>query len=303
MNKIVSIKNTSAIFLAIVLIAGTIALSPTFFMVETAQASSDHEKDYNKYDNRKSYEQDRYDDDRKSYGKDNHSYKSKDSSSITVKKIKCNNINVNLNGFNGIDVNAVPPALNGLATDEAQASDEDEIGASSSGNGGGMDGRSSGSDNDFRFVCIDNNNFHVAANEPTPEPPSPPPCDVTVDTITGLGLRPLGVAYDDDKERMYVTNQNDGTVSVIDTATNTVIDTIEEVGLAPTGIAYDTENEIIYVALQSSFPGTVSVIDTATNTVIDTITVGGGPIFIAYDDDKERMYVTNLFDFRYCFCN
>ena len=50
-----------------------------------------------------------------------------------LKKIKCNNINVNLNGFNGIDVNAVPPALNGLATDEAQAADEGEIGASSSG--------------------------------------------------------------------------------------------------------------------------------------------------------------------------
>ena len=115
-------------------------------------------------------------------------------------------------------------------------------------------GRTSGSDNDFRFVCINNNNFDVAANEPTPEPPSPPPpCDVTVDTITGLGLRPLGVAYDDDKERMYVTNQNDATVSVNDTATNTVIDTIEEVGLAPTGIAYDTENEIIYVVSPKFF--------------------------------------------------
>ena len=90
---------------------------------------------------------------------------------------------------------------------------------------------------------------------------------------------------------MYVTNLFDGTVSVIETATNTVIDTITVGGIPikRTG-AYDTENEIIYVTNQD---GTVSVIDTATNTVIDTITVGTGPSGIAYDDDNQRMYVAN----------
>ena len=42
--------------------------------------------------------------DKKPYGKDNSYDKSKDSSSVTVKKVKCNNINVNLNG--DIDIGA-----------------------------------------------------------------------------------------------------------------------------------------------------------------------------------------------------
>ena len=53
---------------------------------------------------------------KQSYGKDrkdNNYYKSKES------YVKCNNINVNVNGFNGVDINALPTALRGLATDEA----------------------------------------------------------------------------------------------------------------------------------------------------------------------------------------
>ena len=85
-----------------------------------------------------------------SYEKDN-SYPSKDSSNV-----KCNNINVNLNG--DIDIGA-SQALDALATDEAQTSNEGEIGASNLGNDGGSDGgRPTGSDSDSRFACINNNN-------------------------------------------------------------------------------------------------------------------------------------------------
>ena len=176
MNKIVSIKNTSAIFLAIVLIAGTIALSPTFFMVGTAQASSNDEKDYDKYDKKSSYEKDNYKStEYPSYEKDNSYDKSKDSSNVIIKKIKCNNINVNLNGFNGIEVNALPPALNGLATDdEAQAADEGEIGASFSGSGERNTNGYQHNDKDFRFVCINNNDFVVVEEEE--EPPTCEEC-------------------------------------------------------------------------------------------------------------------------------
>ena len=67
-------------------------------------------------------------DDKQSYGKDSISYdKSKVSSNVIVKNIECNNFNVNNKGFNGA---TLPPAINGLATDEAQASDEGEIGDS-----------------------------------------------------------------------------------------------------------------------------------------------------------------------------
>ena len=92
------------------------------------------ENNYNNYES--DYGMNSYDD-KKSYGKDNSYSKSKDSSS----NVKCNNINVNLNGFNGIEIGTLPTALRGLATDEAQAADEGEVGASSFGSGsGGSDG-------------------------------------------------------------------------------------------------------------------------------------------------------------------
>ena len=86
--------------------------------------------------------------DKQSYGKDNSYYKSKHGSNI-----KCNNINVNLNG--DIDIGGASEALSTLATEAQAAENEGEIGANSLGSGGG--GRPSGSDSDFRFVCINNN--------------------------------------------------------------------------------------------------------------------------------------------------
>ena len=90
LNKIVSIKETSAIFLAIVLVLGTIALALPSFSVE-AQATSDREKDYYNDEEKDSYEKDRddksrdydekdydHDKDKKSYDKDD--YKSEYSS-------------------------------------------------------------------------------------------------------------------------------------------------------------------------------------------------------------------------------
>src|SRR5829696_7983234 len=133
----------STIFLAIVLVAGTIALSPPSFM-NVAQATSDHEKyddkksygkdrdksksygkdrdesrDHEKYDDKKSYGKDRDESKYTSYGKDRDSDKSKDSS-VNIKKVKCNNVNVNVNG---LELNVLPPVLSGLIESEAQASD------------------------------------------------------------------------------------------------------------------------------------------------------------------------------------
>ena len=92
---------------------------------------------------------------------------------------------------------------------------------------------------------------------------------------------------------MYVTNVTDDTVSVINTANNSVIATIS-VGDGPNGIAFDSANNRMYVANQTD--DTVSVIDTATNSVIDTIPVGDNPNSIAFDPVNNRMYVTNYQD-------
>ena len=165
MSKIVSTKKINAGFLAIVLIAGTLAaVSPSFMIGVHAQQYGMDQK-YNTYE--QDYGMDNGYDDNQSYGKDSNSYdKSKDSSNVILKKVKCNNINANLNGFNGVDINALPTALRGLAIEVQASEDEGEIGASFFGSDGG---RPSGSDTDSR-ICINNNDFNVNERGTTPEP-------------------------------------------------------------------------------------------------------------------------------------
>ncbi|MGE0242647.1 MAG: hypothetical protein AB7F53_04580 [Nitrososphaeraceae archaeon] len=235
MNNIVFIKRTSAIFLAIVLVLGTIALAVPSFMI-TAQATSDREKDYDNDEEKKSYDKDRddesrdndkdYDDDdeEKSYGKDSRDYdennydkdedkksydkdnydskfsyykddykseyssygkdKSKDSSSssVSIKKIKCNNINVNLNG---IDANIGGLPINGPVTDpvalaqEVEDDDDEESNSIESNDYESFEGRDGKSDSDTNssIVCINNNNNIVVQEEPVPPVPPVPPVD------------------------------------------------------------------------------------------------------------------------------
>ena len=75
-------------------------------------------------------------------------------------------------------------------------------------------------------------------------------------------------------QNAYITNSGSNTVSVIDTATNTVVSTIP-VGTTPFGVAVTPDGSKVYIANATS--NTVSVIDTATNAVVSTIPVGSGP--------------------------
>jgi YVTN family beta-propeller protein len=120
-------------------------------------------------------------------------------------------------------------------------------------------------------------------------------CEATSDTITGVGAKPFGIAYDPVNKRMYVTvpnsnNSNADTVSVIDTTTNTVVGSPIPVGMAPLDIAYDPVNKRMYVV--NFHNSSISVVDTTTNTVVgDQIEIGSTPRAIAYDPVNERMYV------------
>ena len=91
--------------------------------------------------------------------------------------------------------------------------------------------------------------------------------------------------------RAYVANQFDNTVSVIDTATNTVVASIL-VGDAPHGIAVTPNGAFAYVANLSS--NNVSVISAATNSVVATVAVGSLPVAVAITPNGAFAYVTNL---------
>jgi YVTN family beta-propeller protein len=77
------------------------------------------------------------------------------------------------------------------------------------------------------------------------------------------------VALDPTKHTAYVTNFDDGTVSVIDTSTNTVTATLA-VGSGPFGVAFDLTTHTAYVANRLS--NTVSVIVAAVTGLAPTIT-------------------------------
>jgi YVTN family beta-propeller protein len=192
----------------------------------------------------------------------------------------CNNINLNING---LSIDAISNPLSNLLQDNI-ATENVDVGTGKFSN----EGERSSFHEDFSSVCINNNANEVIIST---TPPTSLPCEVTVDTITGLGSTPIGIAHDPDNSRMYVTNQDDGTVSVIDTTTNTVIGTLT-VGSTPIGIAHDPDNDRMYVT--NAGDGTVSVIDTTTNTVDSTpLQIGNDPVGIAHDPVNDRMYVTN----------
>ena len=82
----------------------------------------------------------------------------------------------------------------------------------------------------------------------------------------------------------YVANLV-GTVSVIDTATNTVVATVT-VGVGPVAVAVTPDGTHVYVTDARS--NTVSVIRTATNTVVATVLVGTEPFGVAVTPDGTK---------------
>jgi hypothetical protein len=138
MNTSFKTTKIGAAFLAAVLVAGTIAASSQWSMIG-AQAEPYYGMDK----------------DRKSDKKD-----------VSVSSLKCNNINVNVNG---LELDVFPPFLGGGLAAEAQEGSTDA--SSFGGNGGGNGGSEI---NDFRFICINNNNNTVVGGGDTPVPPVPP---------------------------------------------------------------------------------------------------------------------------------
>ena len=201
MSKTSKIIKANSVFLATVLVAGVIALSyPSFMVGAQAQQFNGMDQRYNNYepeygqDNKyNSYEPEYGTDygmdsygDKQSYGKDNSHDKSKDNS-VIVKKVKCNNINWNLNGFSGNTLDSsTTSGLSALAADR-EAEEEGANGVSGNDRRGGEDDRR-GHDSNSRFVCINNNDNGQKEEDGAEEPPGAkePDCAAGFDCLIGL---------------------------------------------------------------------------------------------------------------------
>jgi YVTN family beta-propeller protein len=86
-----------------------------------------------------------------------------------------------------------------------------------------------------------------------------------------------------------VGNFFDGTISVIDTATNTVVASIAATTF-PTLMHVTPDGKRLYIT--DEFLNTVVAIDTATNAVVATISIGGEEVFgLAPTKDNKKIYV------------
>ncbi len=108
-----------------------------------------------------------------------------------------------------------------------------------------------------------------------------------------------GMAVSGDGAYLYVSNAANGTVSVIDTTTNSLLPDSITVGGNPGAMAVSPDGQYLIVTqVPNNNPNSVSVIDTTTNTVTTQITVGNGPAGVAFNPvaSASRAYVTNSND-------
>lgn len=111
-----------------------------------------------------------------------------------------------------------------------------------------------------------------------------------------VGATPFGIGVTPDGSRVYVSNSTGGSVSVIDTASQTVISTItSNLGTTPVGIAMEATGTYAYVANYGA--GTVTRITVATGATssIDVSAAVGGACLnllnIALSPDGATLHV------------
>ena len=150
-----------------------------------------------------------------------------------------------------------------------------------------------------RGIRISANNKHAYVAVSTPLNTKPKPGDDRVcvyDTSSGalirtiqVGVDPEQLAIDQDERRLYVSNEDTGTATVIDIANGKVPATLVT-GIEPEGASISPDGRWVYVTAETS--NTVTVIDTSSLTVADTILVGARPRDTAFSPDGSRAYVS-----------
>jgi len=123
----------------------------------------------------------------------------------------------------------------------------------------------------------------------------------TVIATIGFSSTVTGLAFDSHNNEVYVSASEAGDVFVISDSTNTVVASIPDGNGGPTGIAFDPHNDEVYVTnflgpsvYSISYGNLVTVISDSSNTVVANITVGYGPMGIAFDPHNNEMYVANF---------
>lgn len=95
----------------------------------------------------------------------------------------------------------------------------------------------------------------------------------------GQGVKPMGIALSPDGARAYVTNGREGSIAVIDVASQRLERSIPDVGARPWGIAITSDGRTLYVAASPD----LAVVDAASGAIVKRIPVGRGPWGVVAD--------------------
>ena len=115
--------------------------------------------------------------------------------------------------------------------------------------------------------------------------------DDAVETITGVGKGPLGLALSPDGAYLYVALFDDAMLAVFRTSNHTLVKTIA-VGNGPWGVAVGSDGAYVYVT--NNLDDTVAVIDTDSLELLDTYDVEGvNPMGVACPRNGDFAYVIN----------
>ena len=99
-----------------------------------------------------------------------------------------------------------------------------------------------------------------------------------------------GITVAPDGANVYVTNDGDDTISIIDTTTNTVIGTV---GISdPAALAVSPDSTRLY-ALSGFNPATLHVVDTSTRAILASVPLGVVQAYgMALTPDGSRLYIS-----------
>src|SRR4029077_6196200 len=113
---------------------------------------------------------------------------------------------------------------------------------------------------------------------------------LTVLTTVPAGVDPEGLTTDKAGTRLYVVNENELAVTVLDVSSMTVVRKIE-VGKEPETAVLSPDGRWVVVSNETS--NDVHVIETATNTVVKTIAVPKNPRGMRFPPDSRRLFVAS----------
>lgn len=106
------------------------------------------------------------------------------------------------------------------------------------------------------------------------------------------GGNPLNIAIDYKNNRIFVVENGDSKVSVLDGKSGEIITKISlGQGASPVGLVYDTKNDLLYVAHREKQE--VAVLDAKTYKLIERIPTKGLPNTIVLNPANGAIYVTN----------